>query len=172
MTAREVEELYGDPNAPTPKGTEMADLSTREPGWFKALHPSRWRHRKRGTSYEVLTSTADAQCATGPINEGDHVTVYRGDDGDWHVRKTGEFQDGRFERTDLTEGWPNTPGEDRKREELLAALRDQETLFKHRLAAFVTEILHGDEGHKAWLWDAANAFLAGEPVPKPPVAAN
>ncbi len=59
---------------------------------------SRWKHRKRGTAYDVLTSTAAAQCATGPINEGDYVTVYQGDDGNWWVRRTDEFQDGRFER--------------------------------------------------------------------------
>lgn len=61
---------------------------------------ARWRHRKRGSSYEVLTSAAAAQCATGPINEGDHVTVYQADDESWWVRKTAEFQDGRFERID------------------------------------------------------------------------
>jgi len=61
---------------------------------------TKWRHRKRGTEYIVLTATAGAQCATGPINEGDHVTIYQGRDGDWWVRKTSEFQDGRFERID------------------------------------------------------------------------
>lgn len=64
---------------------------------------TRWRHRKRGTSYDVLTSVAEAQCATGPINDGDHVTLYQGGDGNWWVRKTSEFQDGRFERVDLLE---------------------------------------------------------------------
>lgn len=67
--------------------------------WPRVVHPSLWRHRKRGTYYDVLTATATAQCSTGPINEGDHVTVYQGHNGgDWHVRKTEEFQDGRFER--------------------------------------------------------------------------
>jgi hypothetical protein len=60
---------------------------------------TRWRHCRRGTEYAVLVSTAEAQCSTGPINEGDHVTVYVDDDGGWWVRKTDEFQDGRFERT-------------------------------------------------------------------------
>lgn len=65
---------------------------------------ARWRHRRRRTEYEVLTSTAEAQCSTGPIEEGDHVTVYQGDEGNWWVRKTAEFQDlRRFERIDLTE---------------------------------------------------------------------
>jgi hypothetical protein len=59
---------------------------------------TRWRHKKRGTGYDVLTSVAEAQCATDAINEGDHVTVYVGDDDKWWVRKTSEFQDGRFER--------------------------------------------------------------------------
>lgn len=65
---------------------------------------ARWRHLKRQSEYEILTSVATAQCATGPINEGDHVTVYQGDNGTWWVRKTPEFQDGRFERIDITEG--------------------------------------------------------------------
>ena len=39
--------------------------------------------------------------------------------------------------------------------------------WQHKLAAFVTEILHGDGKHKEWLWNAAHAFVAGDPVPKP-----
>jgi hypothetical protein len=64
---------------------------------------TRWRHCRRGTEYAVLVSTAEAQCSTSPINEGDHVTVYVDDDGGWYVRKTNEFQDGRFERTEPPE---------------------------------------------------------------------
>ena len=65
---------------------------------------ARWRHRRRQSEYDVLTSVATVQCTTGPINEGDHVTVYCAADSSWWVRKTEEFQDGRFERIDLTEG--------------------------------------------------------------------
>jgi hypothetical protein len=61
---------------------------------------ARWRHRKRGSDYNVLTETAQAQCSTGPINDDDQCTVYQGDDGSWWVRKTTEFQDGRFIRVD------------------------------------------------------------------------
>ena len=42
--------------------------------------------------------------------------------------------------------------------------------WRHKLAAFVTEILHGDDRHKEWLWNAAHAFAAGDPVPKPDAA--
>jgi len=56
----------------------------------------RWRHKKRGTTYSIVTG-AIAQCATGPIVDGDIVTVYVGDDGRAFVRKTTEFLDGRFE---------------------------------------------------------------------------
>lgn len=59
---------------------------------------TRWTHRKRKSNYDVLTSVASAQCATGPINEGDQVTIYVADDDSWWVRKTSEFLDGRFER--------------------------------------------------------------------------
>jgi hypothetical protein len=86
----------------------LATLQRCERAPFRWFHPSRWRHKKRGSAYNVLTATAAAQCSTGPINEGDHVTVYQADDGNWYVRKTSEFQDGRFERIDLTEGWPAT----------------------------------------------------------------
>ena len=71
--------------------------------WFAI---ARWRHRRRETCYDVLTSVAQAQCSTGPIAENDYVTVYKADDATWWVRKTDEFRDGRFERIDLTEGWP------------------------------------------------------------------
>jgi hypothetical protein len=33
---------------------------------------------------------------------------------------------------------------------------------------FATAILHGDQAHKDWLLDAAEAFVAGKSVPKPP----
>ena len=74
--------------------TEIARAITKARG----IGGTRWRHCQRGTEYTVLVSTAEAQCSTGPINEGDHVTVYVDDEGSWWVRKTAEFQDGRFER--------------------------------------------------------------------------
>lgn len=32
---------------------------------------------------------------------------------------------------------------------------------------FARAILHGDEVHKEWLLEAAEAFIAGEPLPPP-----
>lgn len=62
-----------------------------------------WRHKKRGTVYEVITDHAHIQCASEPVIE-DMVgnvewTVYR-DVKNWSiwVRRTAEFLDGRFER--------------------------------------------------------------------------
>jgi len=79
---------------PAPPVTARARLAQ----WQPIAH---WRHKQRGGEYAVLTSTAEAQCSLGPINEGDHVTIYQGKDGNWWVRKTSEFQDGRFERIDV-----------------------------------------------------------------------
>lgn len=62
-----------------------------------------WNHKKRKTWHTVI-GTATAQCATGPIQEGDEVYVYRGthdDSGKLWVRKVGEFEDGRFEKVEL-----------------------------------------------------------------------
>jgi hypothetical protein len=68
--------------------------------WRKEHDPKpalrRWRHLKRGTEYVEITR-AKAQCATGPIYEGDVCVVYRGDAGEDHIRKDTEFEDGRFE---------------------------------------------------------------------------
>lgn len=59
----------------------------------------RYRHKVRGTTYEVITTDARAQCSTGPIQDMDDVFVYRDvDTGKYSVRKPGEFLDGRFER--------------------------------------------------------------------------
>jgi hypothetical protein len=33
--------------------------------------------------------------------------------------------------------------------------------------AFAKAVLHGDDEHKAWLLEAAEAFIAGEPLPAP-----
>jgi hypothetical protein len=61
-----------------------------------------WRHRKRGTTYEVLTEGASLQCSAAPefesAFEDDCWTVYRSlQTGTYYVRPTAEFQDGRFE---------------------------------------------------------------------------
>jgi hypothetical protein len=62
-----------------------------------------WRHKKRGTVYEVLTDSASLQCSAAEeferMFEDDSWTVYR-DVSTRHiwVRPTKEFLDGRFER--------------------------------------------------------------------------
>lgn len=55
------------------------------------------QHRKSGGRYDVLRHSVPAQCSTGPIQEGDGVTVYANPAGHWFCRKTAEFCDGRFE---------------------------------------------------------------------------
>lgn len=54
-------------------------------------------HKKRGSRYKVV-GMARAQCSTIPINDGDMLTLYRGEDGVYSVRPPAEFADGRFER--------------------------------------------------------------------------
>lgn len=62
-----------------------------------------WRHKKRGTVYEVVTDTASLQCSAAPDFEAtfeyDNWTVYKSvATGAFYVRPTPEFMDGRFER--------------------------------------------------------------------------
>jgi hypothetical protein len=62
-----------------------------------------WRHKKRGTVYEIITDTASIQCSAAPDFEerftDENWTVYRNiSTGAIWVRPTGEFLDGRFER--------------------------------------------------------------------------
>lgn len=63
------------------------------------------RHKKRGTTYEVL-GMAIAQVSTGEelmglhkraLVDGDLLVVYKGTDGQLWARFPGEFNDGRFE---------------------------------------------------------------------------
>jgi hypothetical protein len=63
---------------------------------------SLWRHKKRGTVYEIITDHATIQCSTYPDFEekvGDAAwTVYRNiKTHAIYVRPTKEFLDGRFE---------------------------------------------------------------------------
>ena len=37
-----------------------------------------------------------------------------------------------------------------------------------RIRDFAKSILHGDKAHRDWLMAAAEAFIAGKRVPKPP----
>ena len=56
----------------------------------------RYQHKKRGTVYEVIGS-AELQVAGLAPDEGDHLAVYRGEDGKLWARPYDEFHDGRFE---------------------------------------------------------------------------
>lgn len=61
-----------------------------------------YRHKKRGTTYEVLGENASLQCSCAPEVErqfdDDVFTVYRSTTtGALYVRPTQEFHDGRFE---------------------------------------------------------------------------
>jgi hypothetical protein len=63
----------------------------------------RWRHKKRGTIYEVITHDASLQCSAAPefeqLFDDDTFTVYRSiRTGAVYIRPTPEFMDGRFER--------------------------------------------------------------------------
>ena len=56
----------------------------------------KYRHKKRGTEYNVV---ADAVLLTsGPLLDLEHMIVYRGADGKTWVRSAKEFYDGRYEQ--------------------------------------------------------------------------
>jgi hypothetical protein len=67
-----------------------------------------WRHKKRGTVYEIVTQDASVQCSANPVFEaafdGEAWTIYRNvKTGAFWVRPTEEFFDGRFERIESSE---------------------------------------------------------------------
>jgi len=75
-----------------------------------------WRHKKRGTVYEVVTHDASLQFASAPEIEETcddlTFTVYRSlDTGAMYVRPTEEFMDGRFERVALARAAAQGKGE-------------------------------------------------------------
>lgn len=56
----------------------------------------RWRHKKRGTTYEII-AIAKLQYS-GRLDDMTEMVVYRSDsDGSLWVRSEKEFKDGRFE---------------------------------------------------------------------------
>lgn len=64
-----------------------------------------WRHKKRGTTYRVLTYVASLQCASAQeveaMFEDDSFVVYQNTEtGAIYVRPYPEFTDGRFEPVD------------------------------------------------------------------------
>jgi len=64
---------------------------------------NRWRHKKSGSVYEIITHEAKLQCASDQQLEDtfecDKWTVYKSiKTGDIWVRLTQEFMDGRFDK--------------------------------------------------------------------------
>jgi hypothetical protein len=58
-----------------------------------------WRHKKRGTHYEIVSAGSISLSGT-PLLDGDSVVIYRcKEDGRYWVRPTEEFHDGRFEES-------------------------------------------------------------------------
>lgn len=55
-----------------------------------------WRHKKRGTAYQRLGG-AEVQ-SSGPIKDGDVLTIYLDMYGKLWARPVEEFHDGRFEK--------------------------------------------------------------------------
>lgn len=79
----------------------MSDLQTREQ-MLNSLPTNpqaaatHYRHKKRGTTYEVI-GVAELQVSADMLCDGSAMVVYRGADGKLWVREEGEFHDGRFE---------------------------------------------------------------------------
>lgn len=62
---------------------------------------SRWRHKKRGTLYNVI-GYATIQTSIDILLDGAVAVVYEAEsDNSWNVRSADEFLDGRFERVQL-----------------------------------------------------------------------
>lgn len=55
-----------------------------------------WRHRKRGSSYDII-AVCRAQVSGDPLRDDDRVVVYRNRENMVFVRGFSEFMDGRFE---------------------------------------------------------------------------
>lgn len=73
------------------------------------------KHRKRGSTYRVLTKDARLQWSAYESTEAEAgaLTVYQAEDGSTWVRPTAEFNDGRFEALSTSPAVPNTVGEDK-----------------------------------------------------------
>ena len=67
---------------------------------------SKWRHKKRGTTYVIL-GVAEMQCSSDPKFDHVPVIIYMGtEDRNVWVRPKDEFMDGRFE--EITDEEENT----------------------------------------------------------------
>lgn len=146
--------------------------------------PETWKHLKRGSIVKIA-GRGRAQAATRPINDMDPVTIYQ-HDGEWWVRRTEEFEDGRFEKlaeraaelewnkpyphSEASEGdWKEKSGlntfYDMQRAAHSKASKGREPLTDHAIA----------EGYSDWSWEkdgtpvghmlpheaARSAFFAG-----------
>jgi hypothetical protein len=58
---------------------------------------STWRHKKRGTQYELVGLAMLQTSNTGGLNDNHPMVVYRDQAGTLWVRPEDEFFDGRFE---------------------------------------------------------------------------
>jgi hypothetical protein len=90
-------------------GASPCESGSQVTASFEKDMMARFRHKKRGGVYEVLTDTASLQCSTATEFEDafgeENWTVYRNvKTGAIYVRLTEEFNDGRFER--VTESQP------------------------------------------------------------------
>jgi hypothetical protein len=61
----------------------------------------KWRHKKRGGLYTIVSDNAGLQCASAPeleeAFEDCALAVYQHELGGYYVRPVDEFLDGRFE---------------------------------------------------------------------------
>jgi len=84
----------GVPSVPSVLGKEQGLSEASQ----TVAPPARWKHKKRGTIYEVLGVASVQQATDQQLYDFAPVVVYRGEDGMLWVRHEREFMDGRFER--------------------------------------------------------------------------
>lgn len=66
-----------------------------------------WRHKKRGTIYDIIGSATVQASLPPPLHDGAEVLIYRcREDGSLYVRRPTEFHDGRFEKIVPSRGEP------------------------------------------------------------------
>jgi hypothetical protein len=70
----------------------MPEIDNSEKAFRRLTH----RHRGRGSFYTMI-GVAEVQTSQ-PINEGEALVVYMGEDGKRWARPQAEFEDGRFEK--------------------------------------------------------------------------
>jgi len=60
----------------------------------------RWRHKKRGTTYDIVGVAALQTADPTTLRDNKVMVVYQGEDGQLWVRASDEFHDGRYEKID------------------------------------------------------------------------